>query len=157
MTKKQWKIIIGINLLSILMVLSPFLPGPSFMSIPTNFIFSLFQFCSFLGLLLVPVGLVGTVNQRKKENKRVFPILLSTVPLLIFILSLWGASFARDISRTIAINNAGKLIDAVENYRIVNNRYPNNISEIKPEFIKRIPKPWIMGISGYHYEKKDDT
>ena len=159
MTQKQWKLIIGINLLAILAVLSPFLPGPSFMSIPTNFIFSLLQLGSLLGLLLAPVGVIWTSRQskKKKEYRKILPILLLTVPILIFIFSFWGAGTAREISRTIAINNAGKLIDAIESYRVANNHYPDDILELKPKFLKSIPKPCIMGISGYSYEKKDDA
>ena len=156
MTKKQWKAIIGINLLTILLVLSPFLPGPSFLSIPTNVIFSLSQLGSIFGLLLIPVGLFWTFNQLKKQDKKVLPILLWTVPMLMFVFSIWGSELAREMSRTIAINNAEKLINAIENFRTSKKQYPNDISELKPEFIKRIPTPWIMGISGYNYEKKGD-
>jgi hypothetical protein len=157
MTKKQWKIIIGINILTILLVLSPFLPGPSFFSGLTNIIFSLAQLGSFFGLLLIPIGLIRTFNQTKKQDKKVTPILLWTVPVLIFIFSMWGSGLAREISRTIAINNADKLIIAIENYKRNNNHYPNDISNLRPEYLKSIPKPWIMGISGYNYEKKENN
>ena len=156
MTRKQWKTIIGINLLTILLVLSPFLPGPSLLSRPTNVIFSLAQLGSIFGLLLIPIGLIWTFNQMKKQEKKVFPILLWTIPVFSFVFSIWGSELAREISRTIAINNADKLISAIQNYRKSKNQYPDDISELKPEFIKNIPTPWIMGISGYNYEKKGD-
>lgn len=156
MTRKQWKAIIGINLLTILLVLSPFLPGPSLLSRPTNAIFSLAQLGSIFGLLLIPVGLIWTFNQMKKQDKKAFQILLWTVPMFMFVFSIWGSELAREMSRTIAINNADKLINAIENFRKSKNQYPNDISELKPEFIKSIPTPWIMGISGYNYEKKGD-
>src|SRR5690554_1120164 len=117
MTRKQWKAIIGINLLTILLVLSPFLPGPSLLSRPTNVIFSLAQLGSIFGLLLIPVGLIWTFNQMKKQDKKVFPILLWTVPMFMFVFSIWGSELAREMSRTIAINNADKLINAIENFR----------------------------------------
>jgi len=158
MTKKQWKIIIGVNLMIILLVLSPFLPGPSFLSRPTNIIYSLAQLGSFLGLLLIPIGLIWTINQAtKKQNKKTLPILLWTIPSLTFVFSIWGSELAREIGRTIAINNADKLIIAIENYKESKYHYPNNISELHPDFIKKIPKPWVMGISGYNYEMKDDN
>jgi hypothetical protein len=157
MTKKQWKLIIGINLLTILLVLSPFLPGPSFLSIPTNIIFSLAQLGSIFGLLLIPIGLILTFNQTKKQDKKIIPILLWTIPILTFTFSMWGSGLAREISRTIAINNADKLITAIENFKKNNNHYPDDISKLKPEYIKSIPTPWVMGISGYNYEKKEDN
>lgn len=153
MTRKQWKTIIGINILTIVLVSSPFLPGPSFLSKPTNIIFSLAQLGSFFGLLLIPVGLIWTFNQMKKKEKKITPILLWTVPLLMFIFSIWGSEMAREVSRKIAINNADKLITAIESYKNNNNRYPEDISNLEPDYLKRIPKPCIMGISGYNYEK----
>jgi hypothetical protein len=157
MTRKQWKVIIGINLLSILLVVSPFLPGPFFLSGLTIIIFSLAQLCSLLGLLLIPIGLLLTFKQMKKQDKNVFPILLWSVPILTFVFSIWGSDFTREISRTIAMDNADKLIIAIEKYKRNNNEYPNDISSLQPEYLKSIPKPWIMGISGYKYEKKGNN
>jgi lipid-A-disaccharide synthase-like uncharacterized protein len=117
MTNKHWRLIIGINLLTILLVLSPFLPGPSFLSTPTNIVFNLAQLGSFVGLLLIPTGLIGTFFQMRKQEKKVIPILLWTVPTLTFAFSVWGSEFAREISRTVAINNADKLIIAIEKYK----------------------------------------
>lgn len=156
MTNKQWKAIIGINLLTILLVLSPFLPGPSFLSRPTNLIFSLAQLGSILGLLLIPVGLTWTFSQMKRTDKKVFPILLWTVPLFAFIFSIWGSGIARELSRTIAINNAYELIVAIETFKQKNGFYPEKINQLEPKFLKSIPKPWVMGISAYDYEKKTD-
>lgn len=156
MTRKQWKAIFVINLLTILLILSPFLPGPSLLSGPTNAIFSLAQLGSILGLLLIPVGLIWTFNQMKKQDKKALPTLLWTVPVITFVISMWVSELTREMSRTIAINNADKLINAIENYRKSKNQYPADIFELKPEFIKSIPTPLIMGISGYNYEKKKE-
>ncbi len=120
-------------------------------------IFSLAQFGSFFGLILIPIGLIWLFDRKKEGNKKKFPILFWTIPLLTFVMSTWGSILARDFSRTIAINNADTLIKVIEKYREIKNQYPNDISDLKPNFIKSIPKPWIMGISGYYYEKKDDT
>ncbi|MFA7378964.1 MAG: hypothetical protein WC150_00790 [Bacteroidia bacterium] len=160
MTRKQWKIIIGIYLLIIVLVLSPFLPGPSFMSRLTNMFFNLTQLGSILGLLLIPFGLFWTYKQsynKEKEGRTVLPILLWTIPILMIILSIWVAGVARNISRTIAINNSEKLILAIEKYKETNKQYPKEISQLTPDFIKTIPIPWIMGISGYNYEKKESS
>jgi len=140
-----------------LLVLSPFLPGPSFLSRPTNIIFSLAQLGSFLGLFLIPIGLIWTFNQTKKQDKKVIPVLFWTVPIVTLVFSMWGSGLAREISRTIAIKNADKLIIAIENYKRNNNHYPEAISNLRPEYLKSIPKPWIMGISDYNYEKKENN
>lgn len=157
MTRKQWRIIIRICLFTVLLVLSPFLPGPGFLSKPTNIIFSLAQVGSILGLLFIPVGLVRTYNQRQKLDKELKPLLLWILPMLTFIISMWGAELAREMSRAIAINNADKLITAIEDYKKKYTHYPDDTSELIPEFVKSIPAPWIMGISGYDYERKKDS
>lgn len=117
MTRRQWIIVIVINLLTIILVLSPFLPGPNSLSILTNLIYSLAQLGSIFGLLIIPFGLVWTFKQTKKRDKNVFPILLWTVPLFTFVFSMWGAELAREISRPMAINNADKLITAIETFQ----------------------------------------
>ena len=157
MTRKQWIIVIAINLLTIILVLSPFLPGPNSLSILTNLIYSLSQLGSIFGLLLIPFGLVWTYKQMKNRDKNVFPILLWTVPLFTFIFSMWGAELAREISRPMAINNADKLITAIETFQKKNGYYPDSINQLVPEHIKSIPKPGVMGISRFYYEKTKDN
>jgi hypothetical protein len=156
METKQWILLIAINLLVGLLVLSPFLPGPSFMSGPTNSLFVVAQLGNMIGIILIPIGLYSTIrNITSRSKHKILHILLWTVPANVFILSIWGAEMARDLSRNIAINNADNLIKAVEKYKIVRNQYPNEVSDLTPTFIERIPSPWIMGIQGYHYEKKN--
>lgn len=157
MTRKQWQLIILLNLLTILLVLSPFLPGPSFLSRATNIIFSLAQLSSIFGTLLIPFGLIWTFNQAKKLDKKILPILLWTIPTLAFLFSIWGSGLAREVSREIAINNADEIIIAIENYKKNKSQYPDDISELIPEYLKSIPKPWIMGISDYNYEKSENN
>ena len=138
-------------------MLSPFLPGPNSLSILTNLIYSLSQLGSIFGLLLIPFGLVWTYKQMKNRDKNVFPILLWTVPLFTFIFSMWGAELAREISRPMAIKNADKLITAIETFQKKNGYYPDSINQLVPEHIKSIPKPGVMGISRYYYEKTKDN
>lgn len=144
----------------VLVVLSPFLPGPSFLSNVTNTIFSLAQIGSIPALLLIPIGIVWSKRQSAKKEKgkrNVLPILLWTVPILTFVSTIWFADFVRDFSRNVAIRNANSLIESIEMYKDRKNRYPNNLSDLSPRFIKRLPSPWIMGIEGYVYEMKDET
>lgn len=70
---------------------------------------------------------------------------------------MWGAELAREISRPMAINNADKLITAIETFQKKNGYYPDSINQLVPEHIKSIPKPGVMGISRYYYEKTKDN
>ncbi|NTS39331.1 hypothetical protein HRG84_00310 [Flavisolibacter sp. BT320] len=157
MTKAQWKLIAAIHLLTIVIVLSPFLPGPSFLSNVTNGLFSWIQLLSFLGLFLIPIGIIWTIRQEKKKkqpNKKVLPILFWTFPAITFVISFWGANIARDFSRNFAIARADKIITAVEQYKQDNNKYPNSLHDLIPNYLNTFPEPWVMGIPGYNYERK---
>src|SRR5687767_14483938 len=63
----NWKKLVGINLLVILMMISPFIPGPS------NKMVDLFsvtrQVIGFIGLILVPLGLAWTIIGIRKLKK----------------------------------------------------------------------------------------
>lgn len=163
MSKQQWRLIVGINLLAVLVTLSPFLPGPSFLSGPTNIAFSLLQLLAIFGIILIPVGLIWNfldiIRFKKKEKARLmmFPVLLWTIPVVLLANSMWIADKVRDFSRDFAISNASDLIAAIESFKSDNDEYPNKLDDLTPKYLKWIPSPWIMGISGYSYEKKDDN
>lgn len=157
-TKRQWKILIGINLLTALLVLLPFLPGPSFLSRLTNPLFSVLQIMGMLGLLAVPIGIFWTIAQifkRKQEKIKLASILIWIILVVLFTHTFWIAETVRDFSRNFAINNAEKIITAIEAFKIDNNQYPNSLEDLSPKYLRKIPSPWIMGISRYNYEKKD--
>lgn len=159
-TRQQWEILIGLNLMAVLLVLLPFLPGPSFLSALTNPLFSGLQLLGILGLLAAPIGIFWTLAQilkRQQEKFKIVSILIWTIPLILFTHSIWIADTARDFSRNFAINNAENLITAIETYKVDNNQYPNSLEDLSPNYLKKIPSPWIMGISGYNYEKIDDN
>jgi uncharacterized membrane protein YjjP (DUF1212 family) len=108
MKKQQWKILIGLNVLIAIISLLPFLPGPSFMSSISNPIFSLLQLGGIFGLILIPTGLIFTVRQHLKSkvgqtNINLFPILLWTIPFIVFTHTLWVSGLMRDFSRNFAI------------------------------------------------------
>jgi hypothetical protein len=157
MTRRQWLLIIGINLLTALVVLSPFLPGPSSLSNLTNSIFSLAQLGSFFGLLLIPIGIFWTVNQATKNKRRILPILLWTIPAVTFIMTMWGSELARNVSRSFAITRATEIIEAVDRYHISKGHYPNSLKDLKTGFLKDIPSPSVMGIPAFNYEKNNDS
>jgi hypothetical protein len=160
MTKRQWKILIGINLLTALLVLLPFLPGPSFLSGLTNPLFSVLQLLGIFGLLAAPIGIFWTLAQvlkGKHEKIKLISILIWTIPVVLFTHSFWIADILRDFSRNLAISNADNMITAIETYKIDNTQYPNSLENLLPNYLKRIPSPWIMGISRYNYKKQDDN
>ncbi|NWK65738.1 MAG: hypothetical protein HYI21_06905 [Sediminibacterium sp. Gen4] len=158
MNKHQWLLLFCINLLITIVILSPFLPGPGSLSTITNTIYTLLQFASLFLILIIPVGLVITINQIiKKEKMSLSFMLLWTLPATSFAVTLWGADAARNFSRKIAIQNASPIIQAIETYYQVHKKYPDRLSDLKPAFLNQMPSTGVMGISTYQYEKRDSS
>ena len=68
MKRFNWIKLTGINLLFIVMIILPFLPGP-----PNKLVIGLSVFgqsIGFFGLLLVPIGIIWTIVEIRKWRKR---------------------------------------------------------------------------------------
>ncbi len=63
----------------------------------------------------------------------------------------------RNISRSIAIKRANKIIEAIEAYRNERNEYPNNLNNLQPKYLKVIPSSLVIGIPNYQYQNFDST
>jgi hypothetical protein len=152
-----------ITLLTIaLLALSPFLPGPSFLSRPAEFFNSSAQFLGIIGFLVLPVGLWLTIREIKrkganqKHSFRMLPVFLFTIPIIL-ISSFYLEDTMRNFSRSIAIKQANKIIVAIEDYKKEQHKYPENLNNLQPKFLKAIPSPNIIGIPKYDYQNLDGT
>ncbi|MEQ1624719.1 MAG: hypothetical protein ABL870_08515 [Sediminibacterium sp.] len=145
-----------------LLALSPFLPGPSFLSKPAKFFYSVAQFLSLIGFLVLPVGLWLTIREirRKGANEhysfRMMPVFLVAIPITL-ISCFYLDNTMRNFSRSIAIKQANKIIVAIESYRIEHNEYPKNLINLQPKHLKAIPNSFIIGIADYQYESFNST
>ncbi len=157
MTRGQYTLIFGINFIILILLLLPFLPGPGHWNSYVNPIFNFIQLISYFTLWLIPVGIVWTIFQFNKKRKYILPILLFTVPMLAFVLSNLTFDRLTEISRSLAINNADKLITAIERYKAATKHYPEHLDTLKPLYINDIPTPRVMGIAAYEYQKLDDN
>lgn len=77
------------------------------------------------------------------------PLYLLSVPLIAFTVRMFLIGPVSDYSRNYAIENGQRLISAIENYYSLNNHYPESIEELD-----YVPKPFIMGIEEFQYERK---
>lgn len=145
-----------------LIALSPFLPGPSFLNEPAQFFFSAAQVLSLIGLLVLPVGLWLTIREirRKIADKqysfRLTPLFVFAIPLTLIICMFLGDTM-RNISRSIAIRRANKIVAAIELYKREHKTYPTNLTTLQPKYLKSIPATWVIGIPGYGYQNLDST
>ena len=161
MTTKNWMKVILINLGVGLLIITPFLPGPP------NGIVNLFynggQILGLLGLIIIPAGLIWTIKElRRKKNDGKYQIdtkaiILLTLPLTLFLTSIYISGLVRDFSRDFAIKRTEDLIQSIEKFKEKTGRLPDSLTDLTPEFITEIPSPFIMGIDNYYYNKLGDN
>ncbi len=77
------------------------------------------------------------------------PLYLLSVPLIAFAFRMFLVGPVSDYSRNYAIENAQQLITEIENYYDAHHEYPQSIEELY-----HVPKPNIMGIEKFQYEKR---
>jgi hypothetical protein len=161
MTTKNWVKMLLINLGTGLLVLSPFLPGPSNRLV--NLFYNAGQILGILGLIAIPIGLILTLKELRRKRSdsnyqvEIKAIFLLTLPLTLFLTSIYISGLVRDFSRDFAINRTEGLIKSIEKFSELKGRYPDSLADLTPEFIREIPSPFIMGIDNYHYKKQGDA
>lgn len=161
METKHWLKLILINFGVGLLIISPFLPGPS--NGLVHLFFNAGQILGLFGIIIIPIGLTWTIrefNRRKKNvNHRVDlnALITLTLPITIFLTSNYISDLAREFSRDFAINRTDKLIQSIETFKKVEGEYPDSLTELTPEFIASIPFPSIMGINQFYYERIGDN
>jgi len=221
MKKVHWIPLAGLNLLVVLCIFLPFLPGPY--DALAGAMSAVAQTTGFIGLLLVPVAIVWLILEiRKLANKNMkinnwnngyffaiattvicifitlvyalgflmmagptstvivllaagllfykllpsirslrasnihsfhtAPLYLLSIPLISFVVRLLLVGPASDYSRNYAIENGQQLINAIEDYYVRYNHYPESI-----ETLDHVAKPFIMGIEEFEYERHGDV
>ena len=116
-----------------------------------------------LVLFFLPVGLWWIITQIRKlkesEDSRFnsVPVYLVTVPLIAFVTLLFLVTPASDFSRNFAIKKSDTLIASIEDYKNRTGRYPESLHELYPGPGKKMPKPSVMGIGEFRYNKIDDS
>ena len=115
---------------------------------------------SILGILLLPVGLVWIIKQIRKlkdGNERKFssvPVFLVTIPLIAFLTFKFLMEPVSNFSRDFAIKRSAALIASIEDHKSRTGQYPASIQDLYPA--KKMPKPFIMGIDKFRYNKIND-
>lgn len=154
MSKKKCLHILLINLVIALIILSPYLPGPSTFSSITNTIHSIAQFLGLFLLITIPMGVLATIRDSARKQKiSLFSLLSWVIPVTVFCISMFGTYPARNYSRKVAIRNATPIIQAIEAYYQVHQKYPDQLSDVSHQFLSKIPETGIMGIPNYNMKK----
>lgn len=118
---------------------------------PGGFVISLFIF-----ILLVRSVIPGIKKMRSRNvtSFNAVPLYLLSVPVVVIVVLLWGALPVSNYSRNHAINRAGTIINALEEYKDQTGRYPQALDELKGDYLKFLPRPGVMGVPRFEYENK---
>ena len=129
---------------------------------------SLFVFTSLgivggiIALILMSVTLFWTIRQIRnlaeasipKFNR--MPLYLLTIPIIAFITHMFIREPASGFSRSFAIKRSQALISAIEDHKNKTGQYPSSLEDLNSPGLKKIPKPLIMGIDKFRYNKIND-
>ena len=118
---------------------------------------------AILGILLLPVGLVLIIKQIRKlknANERKFssiPVYLVTIPLIAFLTFKFMMDPVSNFSRNFAIKRSEALIASIEAHKARTGQYPESIQDLYSHSMNKIPRPFIMGIDDFRYNKINDS
>ena len=104
-------------------------------------------------LLLAGTALVMATRQlrvsaREQVDPGLLPVALAVTPLVVLALQLLVMPRAVELSRTAVMDNAGELVDALEDYHRRTGTYPESLLAVHPDFL-----PGVVGVERYRYER----
>lgn len=162
MSYKKFAQLIITLLIIALLALSPFFPGPSYLSGLAKVFYSTALILSSFSVLFLPFGLWLIIVEIKKkvENSqysfRMGSFFAFSISMTLIICVFLGYKI-RSFSRIIAIGQANKIVVAIESYKKAYNAYPQGLINLQPKFLKTIPSSHIIGIPSFQYENLDST
>ena len=112
----------------------------------------------FLAYALIRI--VPGIKKLKQSDSRSFnpaPLYLLSIPVIALLTRLVLVGPVSDYGRDFAIRQSGALIEAIEKFRAEKGDYPDSIEALQPAYLSRIPKPAVMGIQKFSYEKTGDA
>lgn len=157
----NWLLLLLSVLLAATAPVAPFLPGSG-----NDLSHSISRFAQTIGYIVLPMASIGLLwliieirNKKKKTDYKFNPVPLYIVfiPVVACFTSKFALEKAADLTREKAIVKTEPLIAAIEKYRIENGDYPENLESLNGRYIQEIPKPNIMGMRAYRYEKRKSS
>jgi len=117
----------------------------------------------FVGLLLLPALLNVAIKKvrKMKENHEQklnrLPLYLLTIPVCAFFTFAFIIKPVSNFSRNYAIQRSQSLIAEVEQYKTETGAYPSSMESLYSNSHNKKPKPFIMGIDNFRYNKIENS
>ena len=111
-------------------------------------------------ILSVVAFIIYHIQKLKKKTEYKFnpaPLYIVLVPVIALFTSKFAVEKAATLTRETAIVQTEPLIAAIEKYKIEKGEYPENLESLQGKYIQEIPKPTIMGMRAYQYEKQNSS
>lgn len=136
-----------------LVLVLPYLPGPSMLALPINKV----HYIANLGVVLIALCAVlialgaGLFGLLRRNREMVWQgVLLFAFAIACFLPTI-SESWLQNFARQRAIRNAQPILFAIETYKSQHGELPASITEL------RVPlKTNVIGIAGYAYKRVDD-
>jgi hypothetical protein len=115
-----------------------------------------FSTLPFTIIISVAAFFIYRIRKLKKKSDYKFnsaPLYIVLIPVIALLTSKFVVEKAAALTREKAIVKTEPLIAAIEKYKTVNGEYPESLESLKGTYIQEIPKPNIMGMRAYQYEK----
>ena len=152
----NWPVFILVNLLVVVSMILPFIPGPS--NKLSTYLSMFVNAVGFIGLVLIPVGIfiaLKNILRLKKQRETKFLTLglyFIAIPIVALCTRLFIMDPFSNLSRDFAIKRSTQLITSIEQFKNKKGRYPETIDEID----RKVNGPFIMGIDRFRYTKYGD-
>lgn len=129
---------------------------------------------------LIPVALIHFWHQNEYRLETATPLawIFACIYVICFFIGIWKKKRYLIISLPVYIisfvllfqlinfqsrrneENADKLIKTLEAYKAKKGKYPNSLSELKPDYVSTVPKIWFCLFSnnyGYNYLPNENS
>ena len=111
-------------------------------------------------IISVAAFFIYRIKKLKKKTDYKFnpaPLYIVLIPVIALLTSKFAVEKAAALTREKAIIKTEPLIAAIEEYKTENGEYPENLESLKGKYIQEIPKPNIMAMRAYQYEKRNGS
>jgi hypothetical protein len=144
----SWLALIPVFLFVPLQITRTIIDGQPFSILPLTIIISIVVF------------VIYRIQKLKKKTDYRFnptPLFIVLIPIIALFTSKFAVEKIAALTREKTIVKTQPLIAAIEKYKTENGEYPENLESLKGHYIQEIPKPNLMGMKAYQYEKHNSS
>ncbi|MDX2247049.1 MAG: permease prefix domain 2-containing transporter [Bacteroidia bacterium] len=111
-------------------------------------------------LILALWKLIPQIRKLRHDSSFKFnptPLYLLSIPLISLVARLLLTEPISDFSRQQVITQSETLITAIEAFKAQEGQYPETLEDLTPTYLNKIPRPSVMGVLRFEYEKTADA